>query len=52
MLMLRSCRFWPSCSVYAESAWRTYGWRRGTILTVRRLGRCHPWGGHGIDPLP
>jgi uncharacterized protein len=45
-----SCRFTPSCSEYAAQAIREYGAIRGFILTMRRLARCHPWGGHGYDP--
>jgi putative membrane protein insertion efficiency factor len=46
------CRFDPSCSSYALEALERHGALRGTWLTVRRLGRCHPWGGHGWDPVP
>lgn len=47
-----ACRYWPSCSVYAAEAIASRGAGRGTWLAVRRLGRCHPWGGHGVDPVP
>lgn len=46
------CRFHPTCSVYALEALRTHGAWRGSLLTLRRLGRCHPWGGSGEDPVP
>jgi putative membrane protein insertion efficiency factor len=46
------CRFDPSCSVYAINAFETHGPLRGLVLTVRRIGRCHPFGGHGYDPVP
>ena len=46
------CRFEPSCSVYAMEAVKTHGVLRGSWLTLRRLGRCHPWGGCGHDPVP
>lgn len=46
------CRYWPSCSSYAIEAVERHGARHGGWLTVRRLGRCHPWGGHGVDPVP
>lgn len=46
------CRFWPTCSEYGLQAYREHGAIRGTLLTIRRLSRCHPWGGHGIDPVP
>jgi putative membrane protein insertion efficiency factor len=47
-----SCRFVPTCSEYAETAIRRYGIRRGLWLALRRLARCHPWGGDGYDPVP
>lgn len=47
-----SCRFTPTCSQYALEALRRHGALRGTYLTVRRLLRCHPWGGSGYDPVP
>ena len=46
------CRFWPSCSVYAEEALRRHGAARGTKLAVLRLLRCHPFHRGGIDPVP
>ena len=46
------CRFQPTCSVYALDALDRHGAAKGTYLTVRRLCRCHPWGGHGYDPVP
>jgi len=46
------CRFEPSCSVYASEAIRMHGARRGSWLAVKRLAKCHPFGGHGIDPVP
>lgn len=45
-----TCRFHPTCSQYAIEALREYGIVRGLLLTVYRLGRCHPWGGYGYDP--
>ena len=47
-----SCRFAPSCSHYGIEAIRGHGPLRGSGLTVRRLLRCHPWGGLGADPVP
>jgi len=47
-----SCRFSPSCSTYAIEAWRRYGAVRGSWLAIRRILRCHPWGGSGFDPVP
>jgi hypothetical protein len=46
------CRFTPSCSQYAISAFSKYGIIRGFCLTIKRLLRCHPWGSSGFDPLP
>lgn len=46
------CRFDPSCSTYAQGALDAHGAVRGTWLSVRRLVRCHPWGGMGWDPVP
>jgi putative membrane protein insertion efficiency factor len=46
------CRYDPTCSSYALEAVETHGAARGTWLALRRLGRCHPWGGHGWDPVP
>lgn len=45
-----ACRFQPTCSAYSIAAFERYGAIRGLILTVYRIGRCHPWGGHGYDP--
>lgn len=47
-----SCRFTPTCSQYAIEALRKHGAVKGGKLTLRRLSRCHPWGGHGYDPVP
>jgi len=46
------CRFDPSCSTYALEALERHGAARGSWLAVRRLARCHPWGGMGWDPVP
>ena len=46
------CRFLPTCSEYGLEAYRVHGPIRGTFLTIRRISRCHPWGGHGFDPVP
>jgi putative membrane protein insertion efficiency factor len=46
------CRFDPSCSTYALEALERHGAARGSWLTIRRLARCHPWGGMGWDPVP
>lgn len=47
-----SCRFYPTCSSYAMEALNHHGLFKGGWLALRRIGRCHPWGGEGIDPVP
>jgi putative membrane protein insertion efficiency factor len=49
---LGRCRFTPSCSEYALEALRRHGALAGTWLAIKRIGRCHPWGGCGLDPVP
>ncbi|MFP5334529.1 MAG: membrane protein insertion efficiency factor YidD [Actinomycetes bacterium] len=51
-LLGQTCRFYPSCSAYAVGALREHGALRGTWLSVRRVGRCHPWNPGGVDPVP
>ncbi len=46
------CRYWPTCSAYASEAVERFGAGRGTWLAARRLARCRPWGGQGIDLVP
>ncbi|MBA2500703.1 MAG: membrane protein insertion efficiency factor YidD [Chitinophagaceae bacterium] len=46
------CRFTPSCSQYSLEAFKKFGLFKGFLLTIKRIGRCHPWGGHGYDPVP
>jgi uncharacterized protein len=47
-----SCRYQPTCSAYAKEAIEVHGAILGTWLGLRRLLRCHPWGGFGFDPVP
>lgn len=51
-LLPRSCRYEPSCSQYAVEAFQKHGPFRGFWLALKRVSRCHPWGGHGHDPVP
>jgi len=51
-LLGSNCRFQPTCSQYAAEAISEHGIVRGTWLALRRVGRCHPWGGSGFDPVP
>lgn len=47
-----SCRYTPTCSQYAIEALRKHGPVRGLWLAIKRISRCHPWGGSGYDPVP
>ncbi len=47
-----SCRYEPTCSHYMIQAIEEWGVIRGTWMGLKRIGRCHPWGGHGEDPVP
>lgn len=47
-----TCRFLPTCSEYAADAYKKHGFFLGSILTLKRLLRCNPWGGKGYDPVP
>jgi putative membrane protein insertion efficiency factor len=46
------CRFTPTCSSYGLQAFKKYGPLKGLLLTLKRVSKCHPWGGSGYDPLP
>ncbi len=52
-LLTPRCRFYPTCSCYAEEALRSHGAVRGSWLALRRIARCHPWSGKsGVDLVP
>jgi uncharacterized protein len=48
----QNCRFYPTCSTYAAEAIREHGAARGSLLTAKRLCKCHPWHPGGLDPVP
>lgn len=47
-----NCRYQPTCSSYMIEALKEHGVLKGLWLGTKRIGRCHPWGGHGYDPVP
>ena len=51
-LLRPSCRFHPTCSEYSIQAITRYGVTRGIFLSLKRILRCNPWGGSGLDPIP
>lgn len=51
-LLGRNCRYFPTCSEYAEEAVQKYGAWRGGWLSMKRVARCHPWNPGGYDPVP
>jgi uncharacterized protein len=51
-LLRQNCRFYPTCSAYALEAIRVHGAVRGSLLAMRRIGRCHPWSPGGVDHVP
>ncbi len=46
------CRFYPTCSCYMATSLERFGFFKGVWLGLKRLGRCHPWGGSGVDEVP
>lgn len=51
-LFPQSCRYTPTCSNYMLEALKVWGPFKGTYLGIKRIASCHPWGGHGHDPVP
>ena len=51
-LLGSSCRFHPTCSEYAFQAVEAYGVFKGSVMAIKRIFKCNPWGGSGADPLP
>jgi len=47
-----ACRYTPTCSEYSMEALKKHGPFKGTVLSVKRILSCNPWGGHGYDPVP
>ncbi len=47
-----ACRYSPTCSAYGIEALKKHGAIKGSVLTIKRIMRCNPWGGHGEDPVP
>lgn len=47
-----ACRYNPTCSAYGIEALKKHGAIKGSVLTIKRILRCNPWGGHGEDPVP
>ncbi|MBL7766909.1 MAG: membrane protein insertion efficiency factor YidD [Chitinophagaceae bacterium] len=52
LLGANKCRYTPTCSEYASEALQKHGLIKGFWLSVKRISRCAPWGGHGYDPVP
>jgi len=51
-LLPSTCRFHPTCSQYSIEALQKHGIWKGSILAIKRISQCHPWGGKGHDPVP
>ena len=47
-----NCRYLPTCSEYSIESFKSFGLIKGLYLTIKRIGKCHPLGGHGYDPIP
>ena len=48
----QNCRYLPTCSEYSIKSLKEHGLFKGSILSVKRVSKCHPWGSHGFDPVP
>ena len=51
-LLGQNCRYLPTCSEYSVKSLKEDGLFRGSILSIKRISKCHPWGSHGFDPVP
>lgn len=51
-MLPKACRYTPTCSTYAIEAVKKHGPFKGFWLAIKRIASCHPWGGHGYDPVP
>ena len=51
-LIGQNCRYLPTCSEYAIESLKLHGLLRGSFFAIRRILKCHPFGGHGFDPIP
>ena len=48
----QNCRYLPTCSEYTTDCLKQFGIIKGILLSLKRISKCHPWGGHGYDPIP
>ena len=51
-LLGQNCRYLPTCSEYSVKSLKEHGLFRGSILSIKRISKCHPWASHGFDPVP
>ena len=51
-LIGNNCRYFPTCSEYAIESLKLHGLLRGLFFAIKRILKCHPFGGHGFDPIP